>query len=107
MHGVRTRRTRSCSRVLDCCVASCICRAHGFVGECAGYSVEGTLAHQLLSSPRVVEARDGRKLSLNASIEHVTFAGGKFILGVPTFFFPIVCLDLPSSRGYCGNLHVH
>jgi Cft2 family RNA processing exonuclease len=52
------------------------------VVSCAGYSVEGTLAHQLLSSPRVVEARDGRKLSLNATVEHVTFAG------VLAFLFP-------------------
>jgi hypothetical protein len=41
----------------------------------AGYSVEGTLARDLLSKPKEVTSSTGRKLRLNAVVSYITFAG--------------------------------
>ncbi len=40
----------------------------------AGYTVEGTLAHDLLSLPREVVCMDGRIKQRRCRIEHISFA---------------------------------
>ena len=40
----------------------------------AGYSVQGTLAYDLLSEPRSVECMDGRELPRKCTIEYVSFS---------------------------------
>jgi cleavage and polyadenylation specificity factor subunit 3 len=40
----------------------------------AGYTVEGTLAHDLLSAPKEVTGMDNRIRSRNCDIEHITFS---------------------------------
>ncbi|KAF7683840.1 Cleavage and polyadenylation specificity factor subunit 3 [Astathelohania contejeani] len=40
----------------------------------AGYCVNGTLAKEILSEPREIEALNGRKLKLNMSVEYVSFS---------------------------------
>ena len=40
----------------------------------AGYSVQGTLAHDLLSEPKSIECLDGRELPRKCSIEYVSFS---------------------------------
>jgi hypothetical protein len=40
----------------------------------AGYTVEGTLAHDLLSAPKEVTGLDNRIRSRNCDIEHITFS---------------------------------
>lgn len=41
----------------------------------AGYSVEGTLARDILSNPSEITSMEGRKLRLNAAVHNVSFSG--------------------------------
>lgn len=47
--------------------------------------MENTLAHHLQSTPRVVEASDGRKMNLNADVRHITFAAHADMLATNAF----------------------